>query len=268
MPSLELDTSPLAGGEPVTIGYDQKGRGPVVIFLHGGWGYDAYPIDIDVFAATSTVLIPRRSGYGSSSPLEAFPADFHYCALLELLAVLDSLGIERAVWWGHSDGAVIAALAAIHAPHRVSGVILEGLHYYADKPRSRTFFQRMVSEPESFGDSVRRVLEAEHGERRWRGLLELDGQAWLDLAEAAATPQTDLYGGRLPEIEQPVLLVHGGRDPRTEPGELEAVRAALPNAHLSLHPEAGHSPHSESSREAVTDAVLHFFERVRSQPIR
>jgi pimeloyl-ACP methyl ester carboxylesterase len=268
MPSLELDTSPLAGGKPVTIGYDQQGRGPVVVFLHGGWGYDAYPIDRDAFAATHTVLIPRRSGYGSSSPLDTFPVDFHFCALLELLAVLDSLGTERAVWWGHSDGAVIAALAAIHAPHRVNGVILEGLHYYADKPGSRAFFQRMVSEPESFGDSLRRMLEAEHGAPRWRTLLRLDGQAWLDLAQRADTPQTDLYGGRLPEIETPVLLVHGGQDPRTEPGELDAVRAALPSAHLSLHSEAGHSPHSESSTEAVTDAILRFLERVRSEPVR
>jgi pimeloyl-ACP methyl ester carboxylesterase len=268
MPSLELDTSTLAGGAAVTIAYDQQGHGPVVIFLHGGWGYDAYPIDLDVFAATHTVLIPRRSGYGSSSPLDTFPLDFHYCALLELLAVLDSLGIERAVWWGHSDGAVIAALAAIHAPHRVNGVILEGLHYYADKPRSRAFFVRMASEPDSFGDSIRTILAAEHGDPRWRSVLKLDGEAWLDLAQRADIPQTDLYGGRLPEIEKPVLLVHGGQDPRTEPGELAAVRTALPNAELSLHPEAGHSPHSESSREAVTDAVLRFLERVRSEPVR
>jgi pimeloyl-ACP methyl ester carboxylesterase len=268
MPSVDLDTSPLAGGKPVTIGYDQEGRGPVVLFLHGGWGYDAYPIDVDAFAATHTVLIPRRSGYGSSSPLDAFPLDFHYCAVLELLAFLDSLGIERAVWWGHSDGAVIAALAAIHAPHRVSGVILEGLHYYADKPGSRTFFQRMASEPESFGASLRKVLATEHGEPRWRTLLELDGRAWLDLAQRAESPQTDLYDGRLSDIEKPVLLVHGGQDPRTEPGELDAVRAALPNAYLSLHLDAGHCPHSESSRQAVTDAVLRFLERVRTEPIR
>ena len=36
--------------------------------------------------------------------------------------MLDQLGIEKAVWWGHSDGAVIGALAAIIAPQPVDAV--------------------------------------------------------------------------------------------------------------------------------------------------
>ena len=120
MPSVVLP-SPLAGGRPVTIAYRQEGHGPVVLFLHGGWGYEVYPIDVDTFTGSHTVVIPDRSGYGRSTELDVFPEDFHFRAALESLAVLDALGIEQAVWWGHSDGAVIAAMAAIHAPHRVTG---------------------------------------------------------------------------------------------------------------------------------------------------
>jgi pimeloyl-ACP methyl ester carboxylesterase len=258
MPSLVLESSPLAGGKPVTISYRQVGQGPALVFLHGGWGYEIYPIDTAALASAHTLVIPCRSGYGGSSTLDGFPPDFHSCAVVETLAVLDRLGIERAVWWGHSDGAVIAAMAAIHAPDRVDAVILEALHYSAAKSRSRAFFQRMAFEPETFGEAIRRTLAADHGEDRWCDTVRHDGQAWLDLARKAPTPEADLYAGRLHEISQPVLVVHGGCDPRTEPGELATILDALPDAQVSLHAEAGHCPHAESSGTAVTGAVVEF----------
>jgi pimeloyl-ACP methyl ester carboxylesterase len=258
MPSVVLESSPLAGGKPVTISYRQEGQGPSLVFLHGGWGYDIYPIDTATLSSAHTLVLPSRTGYGRSSALDAFPSEFHYCAVIETLAVLDVLGIERAVWWGHSDGAVIAAMAAIHAPHRVEAVILEALHYFAAKPRSRSFFQRMALEPETFSEGIRRTLAGEHGERRWSDTVRHDGQAWLDLARGAASPRTDLYGGRLHEISRPALVVHGGCDPRTEPGELETILDALPEAQLSFHADAGHCPHAEASGDAVTRAVVEF----------
>jgi pimeloyl-ACP methyl ester carboxylesterase len=258
MPSLDLESSPLAGGKPVTISYRQVGQGPALVFLHGGWGYDIYPIDTAAVAAGHTLVIPCRSGYGGSSTLDVFPPDFHACAVIETLAVLDRLGIERAVWWGHSDGAVIAAMASIHVPDRVDAVILEALHYGAAKPRSRAFFQRMACEPETFSEPIRRTLAAEHGEDRWSDTVRQDGEAWLELARKAPTPEADLYAGRLHEISRPVLVVHGGCDPRTEPGELETILELLPHARRSLHAEAGHCPHAEASGPAVTRAVGRF----------
>jgi pimeloyl-ACP methyl ester carboxylesterase len=258
MPGLVLPSSPLAGGGPVSLTYRRQGQGPALVFLHGGWGYDIYPIDTEAFTVTHTVVIPDRSGYGGSSPLVSFPEDFHYCAALETLAVLDSLGVEQAVWWGHSDGAVIAATAAIHAPHRVKGVILEATHFYAGKPRSRSFFERMAFDPDSFSATIRRTLAAEHGEDQWRTIVRLDGLAWLDLARNASAPSSNLYGDRLSAVRIPALVVHGGHDPRSEPGELEAILGALPQARLSFHPDAGHCPHAEESKDAVTDAVAEF----------
>jgi pimeloyl-ACP methyl ester carboxylesterase len=149
-------------------------------------------------------------------------------------------------------------MAAIHAPLRVEAVILEALHHFAAKPRSRSFFQRMAFEPESFSEGIRRTLAVEHGEHRWSDTVRHDGQAWLGLARGAASSRTDLYGGRLHEISRPVLVVHGGCDPRTEPGELETILDALPDARLSFHAEAGHCPHAEASGDAVTRAVVEF----------
>jgi len=259
MSSVRLDASPLAGGAPVTVSYRSFGAGPPLVILHGGWGYEAYPFDVRSLAATFRVLVPDRSGYGRSTPVSSLPLDFHRRAMLETVAFLDALGIERAAWWGHSDGAVITAWAGLEMPDRTAAVVLEALHLYKDKPRSRPFFEQMVAQPERFGGGLMATLTTEHGEDRWREVLRLDGQVWLDLAASASAPDEDLYDSRLSRLEPPALLVHGGRDPRTEPGELAAIRTALPGAAVEVHPDAGHSPHWEpASAEAVTDAVIAF----------
>jgi len=90
-------------------------------------------------------------------------------------------------------------------------------------------------------------------------VLSMNGVAWLQMAESAGDQQADLYDGRLGDVRTPVLLIHGEADPRTEPGELDAVRASLPTAQLALLPGAGHSPHSErSAAEAVTELIARF----------
>jgi pimeloyl-ACP methyl ester carboxylesterase len=55
------------------------------------------------------------------------------------------------------------------------------------------------------------------------------------------------------EIASPALIIHGRLDPRTEPGELAAIREALPHAEVRLLDEGAHSPHSET---ATADLVL------------
>ena len=47
----------------------------------------------------------------------------------------------------------------------------------------------------------------------------------------------DLYGGRLAQLRVPALVIHGAKDPRTEPGELDALRAQLTSARFAIVPE-------------------------------
>ena len=81
---------------------------------------------------------------------------------------MDALGIERAVLWGHSDGAVIAVHAVLRR-RTVAGMVLEALHLIADKPGSRAFFTDTANDPSWVGERAAAVLAAEHGAGRWRG---------------------------------------------------------------------------------------------------
>lgn len=268
MPFVSLPSSPLVPGvTPVEIYYRDEGQGLPLILLHGGWGNTLYPFNrqIDSLRGEFRVICPDRSGYGRSThlgELDDLPPDFHYRAALETLVFLDSLGIERALFWGHSDGAVIAAIIGFTAAERVSGLVLEAFHYYRMKPGSREFFEKLASQPEVLGDELCERFALEFGHEDWRRFITSHAKAWLQIAVESS--YEDLYGGKLNEISAPTLFIHGKLDPRTEPGELDAVSRQLPNAEMRILEEAGHSPHSESGPgDLVTEIAREFLGRER-----
>ena len=249
MADVLLASSPLAPGRsPVRIYYRDAGDGPPIVILHGGWGYDAYPFDhqIAALAPRHRIVIPDRTGYGRSEPIATLAITFHQSAAEETLAVIDALHLDRPILWGHSDGAIVALLIGLQAPNRIAGAIVEATHYVRHKPASRPFFEAIVAKPRA-------------------PFLDVHSRTWIRIVDESA-PGDDFYGGRLSELRVPVLLVHGLRDPRTEPGELEALRVALqtvPSRTLLL-PEGGHSPHSEPATMAqVTGAAVSFVEELR-----
>jgi len=275
MPITSLVSSPLLPGQsPVEIFYRDEGeaRGALpLVLLHGGWGYGINPFDhqIEKLREDRRVIAPDRSGYGGSARLaDDIPADFHYRAAAETLNVLDALGIERACFWGHSDGAVIAAIIGFTAPGRVSGLVLEAFHYYRMKPASRRLFETLAYEPEAMNEELCERFAREFGPEHWRKLISGHAKAWLELAAQSRTPTDDLYDGRLREIRAPTLLIHGEVDPRTEPGELDAVSNELPHAEMRILSEAGHSPHSEStSADVATQMASEFMKKIEARAV-
>ncbi|MFY9570034.1 MAG: alpha/beta hydrolase [Blastocatellia bacterium] len=258
MPIVTITESPLAPGiSPVDIYYRASGSVRPLVFLHGGWGYEVYPFDrqIEAFGDRFRVVIPDRTGYGRSLRIGHLPTDFHRRAAVETLRLLETLNLERPILWGHSDGAVIAAMIGLDEPDRISGIVLEAFHFYRAKPGSRNFFEVMAEDPDLLAERVTAVLARDHGEDYWRKLIVINGYAWLRIADEATHEKHDLYDGNLSGLRVPTLFLHGSRDPRTEPGEMDEVRAQLPNARVAIIEGGGHSPHSESASVAESNRL-------------
>lgn len=249
MPFIEIANSPHARGvRPVNIHYQDLGAGTPIVFLHGGWGYGVYAIEhqIKSFGERVRFIIPDRSGHGRSSRFRGTMAiDFHQRAAEETLRFLDALGIDRATFWGHSDGAVIAAKIGLIAAHRCVRLVLESFHFEGQKPNSRAFFQQFATHPEEIKESRQKLLALDHGEAHWRNVVQRNCRVWLKLA-AKSGPGDDLFQGELGKLKVPVTFLHGRLDPRTEPGEIERAGAMLPHAELRFVEAGRHSPHSES----------------------
>jgi pimeloyl-ACP methyl ester carboxylesterase len=112
---------PVAGGE--LAAYRWPGGGPVVLAAHGitsnhrSWGVVAGALD-----GEATLVAPDLRGRGRSNHL---PAPYSIPGHADdLAAVLDAVGVERAVVAGHSMGGFVALALAERHPDRVSAVVL------------------------------------------------------------------------------------------------------------------------------------------------
>jgi pimeloyl-ACP methyl ester carboxylesterase len=131
------------------------GSGPLIVLAHGfpelsySWRHQV-PALAD---AGYRVLAPDQRGYGRSSA-PARVEDYDILALTgDLLALLDDVGEERAVFVGHDWGAMVVWQLALLAPERVAGVVGMSVPFMPRAPMPPTRLLRQV-----LGDSWFYVL--------------------------------------------------------------------------------------------------------------
>jgi len=122
LPTRTVTTDPTSG---VDLRVVDHGEGPVVILAHGfpelaySWRHQ-----ISALAdAGCRVLAPDQRGYGGSSRPDAIEAYDIHALTGDLVALLDDVGEERAVFVGHDWGSMVVWQTALLHPERVAGVV-------------------------------------------------------------------------------------------------------------------------------------------------
>jgi pimeloyl-ACP methyl ester carboxylesterase len=220
--------------------YDDHGSGRPVVCLHSGWGRAVMPFDDaeSVLGASYRIILPDRRGYGRSTPIDRLPTSYHRDAAVDLEHFLAGLHLDRPILWGHSDGAITAALFAAVHPERVAALVIEAIHFH--RAKSREFFAKYARDPDALPVHAIERLRADHGER-WRTVIAMHSQVWLDFHEIGG----DFYEGALESIRCPTLLLYGESDPHTPPSEVAELATHLRHATVVRVVGGGHSPHSE-----------------------
>jgi 3-oxoadipate enol-lactonase len=257
--------------------YETAGDGQPLVLIHAGVA-DAGMWDeqVEDFARRYRVIRYDVRGFGRS---ESEPVAFSERD--DLLALLDRLGVERAIVLGLSRGGTLAVDFTLEHPERVAAVIAAaaGLSGYQHPPE-----QARPVETEAF-TAMDEAYERGDDAR----LVELELQVWVDgpgqpagrapqavrervqameernvaLSRRGAEPQPQPLAppavGRLAEIRVPALVVYGDLDTTAILAIAERLATGIPGARRVVFEGAAHMLNMEQP-ERFNRTVLEFLE--------
>ena len=193
-----------------------------------------------------------------------------YDLVADVVAVLDHLHIERAVWAGLSIGGMVALRAALVAPDRVSALVLLDTHAGAETPYKRLKYRAMALGTKALGirPFLPAILPLMFG-RTTRQTKPALVDEWRTKFAAVHVPsmihaigaliRRDSVVQRLPEVEAPGLVIVGDQDVSLPPAYSSEIAAGLQSSSLLEVPASGHLAALEQP-EVVTAAMLRFLD--------
>lgn len=247
----------IGSGAPVVLGHS---------FLCTG---EMWREQVRALAGSYRIINPDLRGHGKSGPAHR-PFSL-YDAVTDVIAVLDLLGIERAVWCGLSIGGMVALRAALSHPDRVSALVLldsdagseamlRKLKYRAMGVGARTVGLRPFLSAIArlmFGSTTRRQNPALV--REWRSII-----AAVDVPSAlnclGALMDRDSVVRRLREIEVPCLVMVGEEDRSLPPVLSRRIHEGLRDSTFMVLRQTGHLSALEQPGQ-VNDALATFLAR-------
>jgi pimeloyl-ACP methyl ester carboxylesterase len=139
---MSTERAVIAGGVELSVTDD--GDGPAVLLLHGLTATRRYVVmgSTALQRGGHRVVAFDARGHGRSSPGPAAEAYGYELLAADALAVMDALGIERAVLAGASMGAHTLLRVALTAPARVAGLVVITPAYDGDPSEVEGRFDR------------------------------------------------------------------------------------------------------------------------------
>jgi YbgC/YbaW family acyl-CoA thioester hydrolase len=234
------------GGE---LAVEVRGDGLPVVLVHG------FPFDRTMWrhqlAALSRCkrVAPDLRGFGASSPT----ADGYSMGRFadDLIAVLDALGLEQAVFCGLSMGGYILFELLRRQPQRVRGLILADSRAEPDNAEGKRARDELIAVARSHGAAALVPLQIPKllAESTRQANPEVVRQVG-DMIQRASVPgivgaleaMKERPDSRplLPEIKVPTLVMVGAEDALTPPPLSRAMVNAIPGARYAEIPAAGH----------------------------
>ncbi len=237
--------------QTVTLHYAAQGSGPPVVLLHG------FPFDHTIWRGTVEalhdayrVITPDLRGHGKSPVPDGVYAMESMAR--DVIALLDALGVARAVWVGHSMGGYVALAALRDHPERVAGGVLLASHPFADSPEKAESRRAMAHQ-----------ALAEGSEAVLSGMLPVLFRPGTNLETIPAHIVRTIMLNTAPEgvagalrgmaarpdavnvLREPVppkAIIAGREDQIVKLDDLEELAAAMPHLALKVVDGAGHLP--------------------------
>jgi 3-oxoadipate enol-lactonase len=194
--------------------WDSGGDGPAVVLSHG------YLMDHTMFDPQRAALAPDyrvitwdQRGFGDTGA----PGPFTYWdSARDVLALLDHLGVRRAVLGGMSQGGFLSLRAALLAPERVRALVLIDTQAGKEDPAVTEGYEQLEAVwldqgPAPVQDVVASIILGPGQWDDWFVKWASLDRAQLRHAFRCLMDRDDITG-RLGEITCPALVLHGTSD--------------------------------------------------------
>jgi pimeloyl-ACP methyl ester carboxylesterase len=247
----------------VRLRYAEQGdpRGPAVVLLHGySDSWFSWSRVLPLIPSRYHVIALDQRGHGDSDKPEDGYAMRDFAG--DVLALMDTLRLERATIVGHSMGSFVAQRIAVTAPDRVERLVLVGSApafrrmsgvddfaaavYALEDPVSQQFAREFQV------STIYQPIAAEFLDTAVATSLRLPARVWhgimTGMLDAPVIPE-------LAGLGVPTLILSGDRDAVFAPAAQQALIAQLPKARSSIYAETGHAPHWERPERFAGDLV-------------
>jgi pimeloyl-ACP methyl ester carboxylesterase len=200
--------------------YELRGEGArTVVFVHGiGSRLETWETTTPQFPGFRHLVYDVR-GMGESGS-EPGPVDLGTWAR-DLDALMEALGIEKAIVAGHSMGGAITQRFVIDFPHRVEGIILFATSSRVGGPLAAGWLKR-ADEFEAAGN--------------------------LPMAETNRAVARYRMDEGLKKVTVPALIMVGDADTQTPAGGSVIMARCIPHAELEIYPGIGHSIYKDEPK--------------------
>lgn len=243
-----------------SLAWQRAGSGPPVLYLHDAGAETVGAAALDDLADDHEVVVPWLPGYGPSELPEPGATPASMGAMVA--AVMDEVGWPAATVAGTSLGGWFALEAALHAPERVTALVVcdaAGLHMPEDYVM-RLFVDGHAADdaPQLIATTASPLPADERDVSRLPPALAaaVVGPFVQSLAAAVGCGWHPALANprllrRLPQIRCPVTILWGARDPLIPLAHGQAMAGALPRATLEVVEGVGHLPPLDAPRDVA-----------------
>lgn len=269
---MEIHRVVVDGGLGLHVAVCGPERAPAVVFGHSVLCDSAmFAAQVEALADRFRVVTIDTRGHGQSDPARAAYGVTDLGR--DYVAVMDALGIARAVVVGLSLGGMAAMCLVRDAPARVSGLVLMDTDAAAEGPLRSARLRALGLMGRVFGNGAwlrRQAMKELFGATfrarspevvaRWSAkLAAMDRQSgWLGLR--AVVGREDLSAA-LAQVKAPTLVVVGDEDTATPPACSRHLAELIPGARLEVLPQVGHLSTIEAP-ELTAKLIARFCEQL------